>query len=90
MARTKCSQIAARGSSGAAPCGSSPKVQKSDLCDFLRLADRLEINLEGLLVLDDLPTPTCLSSAQLADYGLVADLYTALPELAAELAKIGR
>jgi electron transfer flavoprotein alpha subunit len=27
---------------------------------------------------------------QIADYGLVADLYTALPELAAELAKIGR
>ena len=25
-----------------------------------------------------------------ADYGLVADLYTALPELAAELGKIGR
>jgi electron transfer flavoprotein alpha subunit len=27
---------------------------------------------------------------QVADYGLVADLYTALPEFAAELAKIGR
>ena len=27
---------------------------------------------------------------QVADYGLVADLYAALPELAAELAKIGR
>jgi electron transfer flavoprotein alpha subunit len=27
---------------------------------------------------------------QIADYGLVADLYTALPEFAAELAKIGR
>jgi electron transfer flavoprotein alpha subunit len=27
---------------------------------------------------------------QIADYGLVADLYTALPELVAELAKIGR
>ena len=25
-----------------------------------------------------------------ADYGLVADLYTALPELAAELGKLGR
>jgi electron transfer flavoprotein alpha subunit len=27
---------------------------------------------------------------QVADYGLVADLYTALPEMAAELAKLGR
>jgi electron transfer flavoprotein alpha subunit len=27
---------------------------------------------------------------QVADYGLVADLYVALPELAAELAKLGR
>jgi electron transfer flavoprotein alpha subunit len=27
---------------------------------------------------------------QVADYGLVADIFTALPEMAEELAKIGR